>query len=507
MQNHTVGTDAAAVPNAVREPTKVIIEGNVCHAGPPTLGRRIELAVQKFRLVEFDCSRSTFRCIFTLHLRWQDPAILADPEKYDLDKARLWYSDWRPPWQPLIEFLNDTEAPEVVRENFKVDAMGYVRCFRRIRGSFYERLNLRRFPYDRHILSVRIFSVGLSTDYYLAPFSIPYPNTLEPALLTGWKTDCQLRPLPGSDVSSLWLLDAYDAASASGSNDAATATALAGRCEPRHGHSANHVAPRDPNDGENRLGDRSYTCLPFCSARRPACDDALKRLPKDGVAPCGVGVAFESIPTDNPFYFHRAAVRVAVQRSIGFYHWNMAVPLFSLVLCAVVAFVIPPELFSDRLSVLVTFLLTLVAFKFVVAAELPRVGYNTILDYYVIVCFVMLCALILIAAVSFLLAHRVYAATDDGLSGSSLPSTSPTLGTSPGTSPSDAHVPANVPLSSPVASAADMHRHHTLVADPVVGGIIAVAWVVGHILVVVFSPSIWQRWEIIHAETSRSLFR
>ena len=73
-------------------------------------------------------------------------------------------------------------------------------------------------------------------------------------------------------------------------------------------------------------------------------------------------------------------------RKPGYYLWNVFLPTLLLSLMALSVFVVSSGDTSDRLGVILTLVLTSVAFKFVVAQSLPKIPYNTVLDWCVCRC-------------------------------------------------------------------------------------------------------------------------
>jgi len=97
---------------------------------------------------------------------------------------------------------------------------------------------------------------------------------------------------------------------------------------------------------------------------------------------------------------------VFVERNYGYYLWNVFLPIFLITLMSVTTFVVPLDQVADRCGVILTLLLTSVAFKFVVGQGLPKISYNTYLDTYVLVSFIVLTFIALgVAFVGFLDEH------------------------------------------------------------------------------------------------------
>jgi hypothetical protein len=89
---------------------------------------------------------------------------------------------------------------------------------------------------------------------------------------------------------------------------------------------------------------------------------------------------------------HAAIVAV---RKPQYYIYNVLVPILLLSLMAFAVFFFEVSELGDRLSVALTLVLTSVAFKFVVAADLPKISYNTLLDDYILGNFMFLAVIVL----------------------------------------------------------------------------------------------------------------
>jgi hypothetical protein len=69
-----------------------------------------------------------------------------------------------------------------------------------------------------------------------------------------------------------------------------------------------------------------------------------------------------------------------MQRKPAFYNQNVVMVMLGLGLLGFTVFAFDGEQLADRINTILMVLFTLVAFKFTIANELPRVGYNTLLD-------------------------------------------------------------------------------------------------------------------------------
>ena len=94
-------------------------------------------------------------------------------------------------------------------------------------------------------------------------------------------------------------------------------------------------------------------------------------------------------------------VTLQVRRNPWYYVSNIVVPMFSIVLLSGSSFVIPAEKIQDRLSASLTLVLTAVAYKYNVVQTAPPIGYHTWLDWYVLMCYGALFAVVLENCISY----------------------------------------------------------------------------------------------------------
>ena len=82
-------------------------------------------------------------------------------------------------------------------------------------------------------------------------------------------------------------------------------------------------------------------------------------------------------------------VTMRVERLAGYWIFNVVLPLFIVTSSMFVSYALGPDELSDRSSITLTTLLAMVAFKYVVSGKLPDISYATIIDTYVILCFLL----------------------------------------------------------------------------------------------------------------------
>ena len=74
-----------------------------------------------------------------------------------------------------------------------------------------------------------------------------------------------------------------------------------------------------------------------------------------------------------------------VERDTSFFMFKVILPLILIVMMSWLVFWIDPSLVSSQISVSVTAMLTMIAYRFALAGLLPRLNFLTIMDYFVLV--------------------------------------------------------------------------------------------------------------------------
>jgi hypothetical protein len=92
--------------------------------------------------------------------------------------------------------------------------------------------------------------------------------------------------------------------------------------------------------------------------------------------------------SDTPFA--RYVLEIEIARKPGFYLWKVFLPLVLIVALSWSVFWMTDERFSNRSRISATGVLTIVAYQFAFAKDLPRIGYLTLLDQIMIGSFVLL---------------------------------------------------------------------------------------------------------------------
>jgi hypothetical protein len=88
--------------------------------------------------------------------------------------------------------------------------------------------------------------------------------------------------------------------------------------------------------------------------------------------------------------YSRATVTLAVKRHTQFYIWQMMVPLGIVLGMAFAVFFLPPKDLSDRMSVIIASLLTVVALSYSLHSGLPKISYLTVIDWFFVLAYAFL---------------------------------------------------------------------------------------------------------------------
>ena len=79
-----------------------------------------------------------------------------------------------------------------------------------------------------------------------------------------------------------------------------------------------------------------------------------------------------------PFSHYRATIDVS--RNTAFYFYTVFGPVVLIFLISCAVYLVPPEQFSDRVSICITALLACIATQFALSFNLPRISYLTLID-------------------------------------------------------------------------------------------------------------------------------
>ncbi len=143
----------------------------------------------------------TFEADLYLSFCWNDPRLAfagTEPKRFLEDAA---VEQLKEMWWPQLEFIN-TGAPDVANRALDISPDGSVRYKLAVTATFRSDLDLRRFPFDRETLEVRIQSFTWMRDqmvFVSDPARIGFnpKSTLEGLAVSGVSTEIRQRELTG----------------------------------------------------------------------------------------------------------------------------------------------------------------------------------------------------------------------------------------------------------------------------------------------------------------------
>ncbi|WP_435009275.1 hypothetical protein P12x_000527 [Tundrisphaera lichenicola] len=180
---------------------------------PPSIdGRPVEVAIGFYALdfARVTSREESFDVTGYLELSWRDPR-LALPPGSDLKGGLPRRLDASQAWRPSYFFENALEQPRFHGEpTVEVDANGQVTSWAMVTGKFSSQMDLRRFPFDRQEVFVRIGSTeDVSRVRFVAKPELAIVG--EEAFVTDWEigqasSGVSLhRYVPGQDTYSIFF--------------------------------------------------------------------------------------------------------------------------------------------------------------------------------------------------------------------------------------------------------------------------------------------------------------
>ncbi len=106
-------------------------------------------------------------------------------------------------------------------------------------------------------------------------------------------------------------------------------------------------------------------------------------------------------------HFDRMVVSVTAKRLTGYYIWQVMFPLFIIIISSFFIFWIKE--FSTQISIAFTLMLTVVAFNFYSASILPKLPYNTFIEYVIIIGY----SFIFMGILSVVINHKIHGEKED----------------------------------------------------------------------------------------------
>lgn len=154
----SLGAIGWVVPFLVALALQVPGEAHVAPTPPRVEGKPVGVAIG-FYILDFariTTREETFDATGYLEISWLDPS-LARPDASQADPGSSRRLDVSSIWTPRVFFLNAVEPPRYHDDPVvEVDARGMVTSWAIVSGKFSAFMDLRRFPFDRQTLPVKI---------------------------------------------------------------------------------------------------------------------------------------------------------------------------------------------------------------------------------------------------------------------------------------------------------------------------------------------------------------
>ena len=119
----------------------------------------------------------------------------------------------------------------------------------------------------------------------------------------------------------------------------------------------------------------------------------------------GVRSQVRQVQLPNGMTISEINFRINVRRRYKFYIWKVIVPLLLMVALSWMVFAIEPGDLGNQLQIAVTTVLTVIAFGFAIAGNLPRVPYLTYIDAFFLCCYIFV-FLAIVELMAVHVAHR-----------------------------------------------------------------------------------------------------
>eukprot|EP00808_Paulinella_micropora_P014357 g24378.t1 len=93
-------------------------------------------------------------------------------------------------------------------------------------------------------------------------------------------------------------------------------------------------------------------------------------------------------------------ISAVIRRRWGYWGWNVVLPLYLITAVSSACFAVPQNEIGDRTSITLTMMLTTVAYKYLIAGNLPTISYLTLVDIYLLICLLIQVCFVLITVVN-----------------------------------------------------------------------------------------------------------
>jgi len=136
--------------------------------------------------------------------------------------------------------------------------------------------------------------------------------------------------------------------------------------------------------------ERSVRAIAASTASGTADQHGMHAAMRWAAPPTMVTPTEELLASADGLCYPRARFEIKIERRCEWYLWNVVLVTWALVSISAVVYAMPVADTSDRMSLNVTLVLTVIAFKFTFGSDIPKKAYLTWMDKYLIVAFLIL---------------------------------------------------------------------------------------------------------------------
>jgi hypothetical protein len=132
--------------------------------GPAGVPTRVLVGLYVIDIPRVDDAAHTYMVDFVLSLQWKDPRLADKSQGIPRVHRKLGFDDV---WNPQPRLINQRQLEMLLPQVVEVDPGGTVTYRQRIDATLSSRVNLRDFPFDRHVLAIEIVSVNYGPEEVL----------------------------------------------------------------------------------------------------------------------------------------------------------------------------------------------------------------------------------------------------------------------------------------------------------------------------------------------------
>jgi len=122
---------------------------------------KVSVGVYVYDLAKISDTDTTFTVDFFLFLKWRDSRLARSSQESSI-RYRMFNLD--EVWDPHVTVVNERNISERFKEAVKVDPEGNITYVQRFQGTLSFDHTLNDFPFDNHVLSIQLASMGYGAE-------------------------------------------------------------------------------------------------------------------------------------------------------------------------------------------------------------------------------------------------------------------------------------------------------------------------------------------------------